>query len=127
MVMTRRDLLQAHYVDTTIERTRRYLLGGRRFADLSEDGLRALWVDTFLAFAVTDFVVGRFWDTLLDLKCEFHLRRLELPMRAVAAEHAAYRKHLQRRRREDRYDPAAYEHWRAELAALRQRLALPKN
>jgi len=125
--MTRRELIQAHYVETTIERTRRYLLDGRRFAETSEDGLGALWVDTFLAFAVTDFVVGRFLDTLLDLKCEFHLRRLEPPMGAVSAEHARYRKHLQRRWRETRHDPAACEHCRAELADLRQRLALPKN
>ena len=125
--MTRRELIQAHCVETTIERTRRYLLDGRRFAELSEEGLRALWVDTFLAFTVTDFVVRRFRDTLLDLKCEFHLRRLEVPMRAVAAEHAAYRKHLERRRREGRHDPATCEHCRAELAALRQRLAQPKN
>lgn len=125
--MTRRDLIQAHLVETTIERTRRYLLGGRRFADLSEDGMRKLWVDTFRAFAVTDFVVGRFRDTLLDLRCEFDLRRLEPPMGAVAAEHAAYRKHLRRRWREGRHDPATCEHCRAELTALRQRLAQPKN
>ena len=125
--MTRRELIQAHYVETTIERTRRYLLGGRRFAALSEEGLTKHWVDTFLAFAVTDFVVGQFWDTLLDLKCEFHLRRLELPMRAVAAEHAAYRKHLQRRWRESRHDSATCEHCRAELAALRERLSRPKH
>ena len=48
-------------------------------------------------------------------------------MRAVAAEHAAYRKHLERQRRADRHDPATCEHCRAELAALRHRLAQPKN
>ena len=127
MVMTWPDLIQAHYVEVEIERTRRYLLDGRRFAELSAEGMRELWVDTFLAFAGADFVVRRLRDTLLDLKCEFHLRRLEVPMRAVAAEHAAYRKHLERRRREGRHDPATCEHCRAELAALRQRLTQPKN
>jgi hypothetical protein len=50
-----------------------------------------------------------------------------VPMRAVAAECARYRKHLERRRRADRHDPATCEHCRAELAALRERLGQPKH
>jgi hypothetical protein len=125
--MTRRQLIQAYIVEQEIERTRRYLIDGREFADYSDEALTEHFIWTFRDVAATGPGNAFGWSRLLDLKCEFDLRRTKLPLHAVAAEYARYREHLERRWREGRHDPAACEHCRAELAELRERLSRPKN
>src|SRR5437868_14059205 len=73
------DLVSAWLADGQLERSRRYLEQGRRFADWTTDALNATWVVTYRAARGVPEDAGR-EDELGDLRCEFDLRGIKPPM-----------------------------------------------
>ena len=125
--LTERQLAKAYVVEKTIENTHRYLLEGRHYAEFSDDEVTGLWVGALRDLAATGFSQDSLKAELLDIESELGLRGLEMPLDRVQPELALFAKHVERRRREGRPDPADCPEARAELADLRARLSRPKH
>jgi hypothetical protein len=125
--LTEKQLAKAFVVEKTIENTHRYLLEGREHADWSDDQLTDIWAGVLRELADTDFSQDSLKAELLDLESELGLRRIALPFDQVHPELALFSKHVERRRREGRPEPADSAEARAELADLRERLSQPKH
>ena len=125
--MDNKQLAEAYLADKTIERTHRYLVDGREYADLSDDELIEYWVWMFRELAVTAFTQDHFWASLADLESELSLRGIEKPKEQVRPELALLAEHIERRWREHRLDPSGCAKAQAELAEFRERLSQPKH
>jgi hypothetical protein len=125
--LTERQLAKAYVVEKTIENTHRYLLEGRQYAEFSDDEVIDLWIGAFRDLAATGFSQDPLKAELLDIESELGLRGIGMPFDQVQPELALFSKHLERRRREGRLDPADCPEARAELADLRVRLSRPKH
>jgi hypothetical protein len=125
--LTERQLTKAYVVERTIENTHRYLLEGRQYADLGDDELIDAWIGTLRDLAGTDFSQELQQAAVLDIESELALRHIEMPMDRIQPELALFVKHVERRRRDGRPDPADCAKFRAELADLRARLSRPKH
>ena len=111
--------------EKAIERTRRYVAKGRRFEFCTADGLEVHFVQTYRELVARDD--DRCWDEIMDLQCEFDLRRVKAPIHLVAADFALFKARLERLQHVGPYDPIAWQEVRAELAELRERLSRPKH
>ena len=120
-----RQLADAYIVEKSMERTQRYLADGRDYADFDDDYLTHIFVAMFRELIL--FEDDRRWDAIVDVQCEFELRGLKTPIHRVAAEFALFKQRLERLLHAGPCDPTAWHETRAELADLRERLALPKN
>lgn len=123
--MDTRQLAEAYIAEKAMERTRRYLADGRRFADFDNEYLTKIFVAMFRELIVFDD--DRRWDTIADAQCEFELRGLKAPVHRVAAELALFKQRLEQFQRVGPPDPVAWREVRAELVDLRERLGLPKH
>ena len=125
--LTERQLAKAYVVEKTIENTRHYLLGGRRYAAFSDDELTDEWIAMLRDLAGTDFSQRRHKLALLDIQSELGLRSIGIPFDQVQPELVLLSEHVERRRREGRPDPADCPEARAERADLRVRLSRQKH
>jgi hypothetical protein len=95
--MDSRQLAEAYIAEKSIERTHRYLAEGRRFEFYTADVLEAHFVKVYREMVLLDD--DRSWDAVVDLQCEFELRRLKAPMHLVAADFALFKARLERLQR----------------------------
>src|SRR5260370_1071594 len=120
------DLVGAWIADCQLERSRRYLEHGRRFAGWTADALDAAWVQTYRAARGVPEDASR-EDDLQDLRCEFDLRGIEPPMHLVAAVADPFTERFEQRIRQHKSDPDAVAEMEEMLERLRDRLQAPKN
>ncbi|WP_091735635.1 hypothetical protein [Phenylobacterium immobile] len=73
--------------DQQMKETAAYLMRGRAFADLTVEDLEQRWVEAFRAFTAAGRPVDTDFD---DVRAEYALRELELPMEKLAAEWRAF-------------------------------------
>ena len=120
------DLVRAWIAECQLERSRRYLEHGRRFADWTADALAAASVQTYRAARGVPEDASR-EDDLQDLRCEFDLRGIEPPMHLVAAEADRFTKRFEQQIHHRKIDPDAVAEMEEMLERLRDRLQAPKN
>lgn len=73
--------------DQQMKETAAYLMRGRAFADLTVEALEQRWIAAFRAFAAAGRPVDSDFD---DIRAEYALRELELPMEKLAEEWKAF-------------------------------------
>jgi hypothetical protein len=73
--------------DQQMRETAAYLMRGRAFADLTVEDLEERWVAAFRAFTAAGRPVDTDFD---DIRAEYALRELELPMEKLAEEWKAF-------------------------------------
>jgi len=119
------QLAEAYIAEKRMEHTHRYLVEGRKFIDRTDDDLADLFVATYRELVLLDD--ERRWDAIVDLRCEFDLRGLEVPLHRLAPEFALIKERFQQLQRAHLRDAAASLEVRDELEDLSDRLARPKN
>jgi hypothetical protein len=118
-------LAEAYIAEKAMERTRRYVLNGRRFEFYTQDGLEAHFCKMYRELVLHDD--DRRWDDVMDLQSEFDLRRMNAPMHLVAADLALFKARLERLQAVGPRDAVAWHEVRDELIDLRERLSRPKH
>jgi hypothetical protein len=73
--------------DQQMKETAAYLMRGRAFADLTPEDLEQRWIAAFRAFTAAGRPVDTDFD---DVRAEYALRELELPMEKLAEEWKAF-------------------------------------
>ena len=101
-----KQLAEAYIAEKAIERTRQYVVKGRRFLEFhGEDVLIACFVQAYRELVARDD--DRCWDEIMDLQCEFDLRQLKAPIHLVAADFALFKARLERLQHVGPRDPIA--------------------